>query len=366
MPENKKKIRVAVAMSGGVDSSLAAFLLKKEGYEVIGLTMLIGEYKLAQEERLGRCCAPEDIRDARRVADQIDIPHYVINLRKPFEEEIINYFLQQYLQGHTPNPCIRCNEKIKFGILLRKAEELGAQALATGHYARLIWNPLQNRYTLFRGRDLQKDQSYFLFSLKQSQLAKILFPLGEKSKAEVRRQAEELGLLVAKKRESQEICFIPQNNYRQFLEERLGQRIARPGEIVNRAGKVLGTHQGLYSYTIGQRRGLRLPGPHPHYVLGLNVEKNQVIVGSAEELLAHGLIAKEVNWISFPGLSGSLEALVQIRYRHPGAKAILSPLPNGKVRVDFQVPQKSVTPGQAAVFYHGEEVLGGGWIETSL
>lgn len=366
MVGNKKKIRVAVAMSGGVDSSLTAALLKNEGYEVIGLTMLIWEHKAEQEERLGRCCAPEDVRDAWRVADQIGIGHYVLDFRQVFEREIVDYFLKEYLQGHTPNPCIRCNKRIKFGFLLRKAVELGAQALATGHYARIIWHAEGSRYTLWRGRDRQKDQSYFLFPLTQEEMSKILFPLGEKTKEEVRQLAQELGLSVAKKKESQEICFIPHNNYRQFLEEKMGKEIAIPGEIVNREGKVLGTHRGLYSYTIGQRRGLRVAGSHPYYVVNLDVRKNRVVVGAKEELLARGLIAREVHWTSFPEAGVNIEASVQIRYRHPGAKGVLTPLGAGKVRVDFQIPQKSVTPGQAAVFYRGEEVLGGGWIEAPL
>ncbi len=359
-------MRVAVAMSGGVDSSLAAALLKEEGYEVVGLTMLIWKYKPEQEGISGRCCAPEDIKDARRVAEQIGIPHYILNLEQPFEEEIVAYFLKEYLQGYTPNPCIRCNERIKFDLLLRRAEEIGAAALATGHYARIIWQADKGRYTLWRGRDRQKDQSYFLFSLRQEQLAKILLPLGERSKEEVRQLAQRLGLRVAAKKESQEICFIPHNDYRRFLEEKVGRDIFSPGEIIDKQGKVLGTHQGLYSYTIGQRRGLRIAGPHPYYVLRLDREKNRVIVGSREELEPPGLIVKEVNWISFPKPSSELEAFVQIRYRHSGVRATLHPLAKGKVKVNFHLPQKAVTPGQAAVFYREEEVLGGGWIEAAL
>jgi tRNA-specific 2-thiouridylase len=364
-----RKGRVAVAMSGGLDSSMAAAILKEAGYEVIGLTMHLRDQ--AQNGSSGRCCPPEDIRDARRVADQIGIPHYVVNLRQAFEGEVVDYFVEEYLKGRTPNPCVRCNDRIKFGLLLRQAEELNAKALATGHYARIERKGVKKegdpqRYLLRRGRDLIKDQSYFLFSLSQEQMGKIVFPLGEESKAKVRQQALRLGLRVAQKSESQEICFIPGDDYRKFVEMRSGEEISKPGEILNRQGKVLGFHRGLYGYTIGQRRGLGIAGPHPYYVLELDKAGNRVIAGTREELMAKGLVAAGVNWISFPQLEREVEARVQIRYRHPGAPAILSPLEGRRVRVDFRIPQRSVTPGQAAVFYQDEEVLGGGWIEKAL
>jgi len=357
-----EKGRVAVAMSGGVDSSTAAALLKEEGYEVIGLTMHLWD-AAPEEERFGRCCSPEDVHDARRVADQIGIPHYTINLKKAFEREVVDYFVAEYLKGRTPNPCIRCNERIKFDLLLRKAEELEARALATGHYAR-IEQEASGRYLLRRGKDRSKDQTYFLFSMTQGQMGKVLFPLGDKTKTEVRQQALQLGLRTARKSESQEICFVS-DDYKRFVEGRKGD-ISRPGEIVNRKGEVLGRHPGIYHYTIGQRRGLGIAAPHPHYVLALHADENRVVAGIREELYVRGLVAEEMNWISFDRLEDSTEALVQIRYRHPGAPAILSPLPGGKVKVEFKVAEKSVTPGQAAVFYRGDEVLGGGWIEGGL
>jgi tRNA-specific 2-thiouridylase len=366
-----EKGRVVVAMSGGVDSSTAAAILKAEGYEVIGLTMHLWDQTQDGKGNFGRCCSPEDISDARRVADQLGIPHYVINLRKAFESEVVDYFVDEYVRGRTPNPCVLCNERIKFGLLLRKTEELGAKALATGHYARIDLGSSgkknePRRYLLRRGRDRSKDQSYFLFSMTQEQLSKVLFPLGEKSKAEVRQQALGLGLRVAQKSESQEVCFIPDDDYRRFVEKRKGREISKRGEIVNRQGKVLGLHRGLHSYTIGQRRGLGIAAPHPHYVLALDIEENRVVAGTKEELMASGLVAGNVNWISFPKLERKVEALVQIRYRHPAAPAVVSPLEEGRVRVGFEIPQRSVTPGQAVVFYQADEVLGGGWIEKAL
>jgi tRNA-uridine 2-sulfurtransferase len=361
-----EKGRIVVAMSGGVDSSTTAAILKEEGYEVIGLTMHLWDHPQEEDENLGRCCSPQDILDARRVADQIGIPHYVVNFKKAFQAEVVDYFTEEYCRGRTPNPCIYCNERIKFNLLLRKAEELGAKALATGHYARIAFNPDSQRFLLKRGKDRNKDQSYFLFSLSQEQMKKILFPLGERAKGEVRQKAIQLGLRVARKTDSQEICFIPDQNYRKFLETRKGKEISKPGEIVNRQGKVLGFHRGLYSYTIGQRRGLGIAASQPYYVLALDTEKNRVVAGQKEELMASGLVAEKVNWIPFRRLDQEAEALVQIRYRHPGTPALLSPSENGKISVQFKTPQRSVTPGQAAVFYQDEEVLGGGWIEKAL
>jgi tRNA-specific 2-thiouridylase len=361
------KGRIAVAMSGGVDSSMAAAVLKDRGFEVIGLTMHLWDHSPETEGTIRRCCSPEDIRDARRVADQIGIPHYVINLKAAFEREVIQYFIGEYLNGRTPNPCVICNEKLKFTLLLQKAEEIGAAALATGHYARIVRDQnYPERVLLLRGKDPNKDQSYFLFSMTQKQLGKVLFPLGEKSKSEIRKLASLMGLRVAHKEESQEVCFIPDNDYRKFLEKRERKEAFKPGEIIDRKGKVLGFHQGIQYFTVGQRRGLRIGGTDPLYVLELDRERNRVVVGQKEERSAEGLVAGQLNWIAFPKLEDAMEARVKIRYRHAGAPAILFPLEGGKVRVCFQTPQKSVTPGQAAVFYKKDVVLGGGWIEKSF
>ncbi len=367
-----KKGCIAVAMSGGVDSSMAAVLLKEEGYEVIGLTMDLGNPASSKDgASSGKEVPSGSIGDARRVAKQIGIPHTTIDLREEFEENVVQYFVSEYLKGRTPNPCIRCNERIKFGFLLEKAQSLGARALATGHYARIrkFFGEKQKtpaQYLLLRGKDRKKDQSYFLFSLSQELLSRVIFPLGERTKEEVRAEARKRSLRVAERAESQEICFIPENDYRRFLENRMGKLFSQPGPIVNRDRKVLGFHRGLHSFTIGQRRGLRIAAPQPLYVLALEPEENRVVAGSKEELLARGLVAQDVHWISFSNLAETMEVLVQIRYRHPGIPAVLSPLEGEKVRVEFGAPQKSVTPGQAAVFYRGDEVLGGGWIEKAL
>ena len=351
---------------------MAAVLLKEEGYEVIGLTMDLGNPSSPKgSASSGNPIPPGNLVDARRVAEQIGISHYTINLREEFEENVVQYFVSEYLKGRTPNPCIRCNERIKFGFLLKKAQSLGAQALATGHYARIKEysgkkQGTPTRYLLLRGKDRKKDQSYFLFLLNQEQLSRVIFPLGERTKEEVRAEARKRRLRVAERTESQEICFIPENDYRRFLENRMGKNFSQPGPIVNRQRQVLGFHQGLHSFTIGQRRGLGIAAPHPLYVLALEPEENRVVAGSKEELSARGLVAQDVHWISFPNLTETIEVLAQIRYRHPGIPAVLSPLEKGNVRVEFGTPQKSVTPGQAAVFFRGDEVLGGGWIENAL
>ncbi len=348
-------------MSGGVDSSTTAWFLKEKGYEVIGATMCIGTPDKTQGGP-ARCCGLADIEDARRVALQLEIPFYVISLREQFEEEIIQYFCEAYAKGKTPNPCILCNEKIKFGSFLEKALALGADCIATGHYARLDFDERIGRYLLKKGMDRRKDQSYVLFSLGQDQFRHILFPLGELRKEEVRRKALQLGLRVHDKPESQEVCFIQETSYHSFLSERLKESV-EPGFILDREGNILGRHKGIPFYTIGQRRGLRLAKGKPLYVIRIDRERNTIVVGEEEEVYGDTFIVGAVNWIVPREMIPFHNTHVKIRYNHPGSEASIFPKEGGEWGVKLKSPQKAITPGQAAVFYDGEIVLGGGWIK---
>jgi tRNA-specific 2-thiouridylase len=361
-PELKK--RVVVAMSGGVDSSTTAWLLKKRGYEVIGVTMCIGTSDQTQKGPV-RCCGLADIEDARRVALQLEIPFYVFYLRDEFEKEVIQYFCKEYAKGRTPNPCILCNERVKFGSFLKKALELGADYLSTGHYAKLEFDDNLKQYLLKKGVDRRKDQSYVLFSLRQDQFRHILFPLGDYQKEEVRREALERGLRVHNKPESQEVCFIQDHSYHSFLSERLKESI-EPGPIIDQEGNVLGRHKGIPFYTIGQRRGLRLAKGRPLYVIGIDRKKNALIVGEEKEVYSDTFVVDFLNWLNPQKMASPFSAQVKIRYNHPGSEATLSPKGEEGVEVKFKTPQKAITPGQAAVFYDGETVLGGGWIKEVL
>ncbi len=355
-----KKPRVVVAMSGGVDSSTAAWLLKKQGYEVIGATMCIGA---THQNGMGsnRCCGFSDIEDARRIALQLGIPFFVFSFKEEFEKEIIDYFCKEYLEGKTPNPCILCNEKLKFGAFLNRAKEMGADYVATGHYARLEFDGVHRRYLLKRGIDRKKDQSYVLFSLSQDQLRQSLFPLGDFHKEEVRRMAYEANLRVYNKPESQEVCFIPETSYYSFLSERLKEGI-QEGPILDLQGNRLGKHRGIPFYTIGQRRGLRLAKGKPLYVIGIDRVKNAVVVGEEKEVYRKAFLVHFPNWIKSEQEDIPIICQVKIRYNHPGAEATLYKREDHIIEVHFQTPQKAITPGQAAVFYHGDYVLGGGWI----
>jgi len=352
-----------MAMSGGVDSSVAAALLCEAGYEVIGISMLLAGSTQGKE---GSCCSLDDFQDARRVAEQLDIPYYVLNLKEEFHRRVIDVFTEEYLHGRTPNPCLLCNRDLKFDLLWRRAQELGADYVATGHYARIAHDQVSGRYQLLRGRDEHKDQSYFLFTLTQGQLSRTLFPLGELTKTQVREKAKTLGLQVAEKPESQEICFVPDRDYARFIEARLPVDRLRSGNIVDAGGKVLGTHPGVQRFTIGQRRGLGISGfTRPLYVTSLDAASARVTVGPKEQLMAQGLVANEVNWIE--GMPVGEERLgVKIRYRHPAVAARVKPDGVDSVQIFFEDVYPAVTPGQAAVFYRGEQVLGGGWIERAL
>ncbi len=350
------KKRVFAAMSGGVDSSVAAALLQKKGFEVIGVTMC---FNVAEPRgRKPGCCGLSGIEDARRVAHILGIKHYVLNLQKVFQKEVIDDFCNQYLTGFTPNPCVRCNEFIKFGVLLKKARALGADFLATGHYARVCAQP--DGYLLKKAKDLGKDQSYFLYRLSQNELKYILFPLGNYCKEEVRRLAGVFGLPVADKPDSQEVCFLPGNDYRDFLKAS-SRRPLKPGAIVDRHGNILGRHEGAAFYTIGQRQGLGIAAAHPLYVAGIRQKENTVVVGPRQEAYASGCLLKNAHFIAQP-FKKKVEIKVRIRYNHKEAKADVYPV-KGTLRVAFRKPQFAITPGQSAVFYSQGTVLGGGIIE---
>lgn len=352
-------------MSGGVDSSVAAALLVEAGYDVIGITMNIWPSPKTTEEadRFGGCCSLSATDDAKKVAHKLDIPHYTFDFREVFKEEVIENFVAEYRRGRTPNPCIRCNQFIKFKALLHKAMAIGADFIATGHYARIDYDDSRGRYILKKGIDKSKDQSYVLYVLTQDQLARTLFPLGEITKEETRKKAEELGLPVAAKPESQEICFVPDKNYPKFVNEYV-PGIAKPGPIYDKQGNVLGVHKGIIHYTIGQRKGLGISSPVPLYVIAIREEEDAIVVGTKEDLGRTTLIARDINLISVAELKESMLITAKIRYKAPESPAVISPLPEGKAEVEFEHPQSAITPGQAVVFYDGDIVVGGGTIES--
>lgn len=350
--------RVLLGMSGGVDSSVSAHILKQQGYEVIGVTMKVWPQDCLSRAE-DKCCGPSAIADARGVAHRLGIPHYVVDEADDFEKIVIEYFADEYRAGRTPNPCVMCNERLKFGSLWDKARALGAAYIATGHYA--IIEHRRNLSILRKGKDPRKDQSYFLFSLRQYQLARSLAPLGEMTKPEIRDIARELGLRVADKVDSQEICFVPGNDYKAFLRSHVGAENFHRGGIFDTAGKYIGPHEGIEMFTIGQRKGLPGGSPKPMYVVDIDPESSSVIVGGEDELLRGDFEVDRVNWLA-PAPETPLRGDVKIRYAHPGAAATIFPEEGGRARIVLDEPQRSITPGQAAVFYDGDRVLGGGWI----
>ena len=363
---------IAVAMSGGVDSSTVAAMLRAEGHNIVGLTMqLWNQRRLAghpgmPEAVQGRCCSLDDVYDARRVAETIGIPYYVVNQEERFERDVVRPFVEEYLSGRTPIPCSLCNNHLKFDQLLVVARQIGADAVATGHYAKVEFDETGGRWLLKRPTDLAKDQTYFLFGLTQEQLSRTLFPLGGMTKPQVRELARQHGLALAEKPDSQEICFVPGGDYKNFLDAYLGEQgEALPdtsGELVTTAGETLGEHNGIHNFTVGQRKGLGVATGTPLYVIQIKGDSRQVVVGAQEELYSRTLRAHRLNWISVDDLREPLQVSIKIRHRHQAAAAVIEKSGADEILATFDEAQRAITPGQAAVFYDGEVVVGGGWI----
>jgi tRNA-specific 2-thiouridylase len=369
----KHNATIAVAMSGGVDSSAAAAMLAHQGGAVVGLTLqlwdqtrLAGKHGIPDAPKAGRCCSLDDVYDARRVAEHLGIPYYVVNQQERFEQDVVRPFVSEYLAGRTPIPCSLCNNHLKFDQLLQTARSIGADRIATGHYAINDYDTERSRWILKRPADRAKDQTYFLFGLTQQQLSRTIFPLGRLTKPEVREVARQRGLTLAEKPDSQEICFIPGGDYKQFLtaylEEQGEQFPETAGELVASNGEIVGRHEGISNFTVGQRKGLGVSSPSPLYVLNIDPASHRVTIGADAELATRKLRAHRLNWISIPELTVPMRVQAKIRHRHEPAWATVEPVGADEVMATFDEPQRAVTPGQSAVFYDGDEVVGGGWI----
>jgi tRNA-specific 2-thiouridylase len=357
------KKRVMLGMSGGVDSSVAAACLLEKGYDVIGVTMQIWpDMDEDRQKSEGGCCSLSAVDDARWVANKLEIPYYVMNFKSIFEKKVIDYFVSEYIIGRTPNPCIACNRYVKFEEMLGKAKSMGIDYIATGHYAKIEYDCDKKRYLLKKSATVAKDQTYALYTMTQDQLAHTLMPIGEYTKDQVREMAKDIGLAVASKPDSQEICFVEDNDYGKFIEEKNGAQI-KPGNFVDIDGNVLGKHKGIVHYTVGQRKGLGIAFGKPMFVLGIDVSKNQVILGDGNQVFKDTLTAFDLNFISIEGLYDEMRVNAKIRYSAKEAPAVISPLGDGRVKVSFDAPQRAITPGQSVVFYDGDTVVGGGIIE---